>query len=78
MSTYAPSEGDFIAYSDNDIFIVWNGSATFNVYDCDGWEIDVFTNYNIDDDDYTQAQATAYDWADQYEQAMIEEMNENA
>jgi hypothetical protein len=76
MGTYAPSEGDFIAYSDNDIFIVWNGSATFNVYDCDGWEIDVFTNYNIDD--YEDAQGHAYDWADAYEQAMIEEMNENA
>ena len=70
---YLPSEGDFIAYSDNDIFIVWNGSATFNVYTLDDlYEIEVFTNHNINDDDYAHAQATAYDWADDYNQMMTE------
>lgn len=71
MSTYAPSEGDFVAYSDNDIFIVWNGSATFNVYTLDDlYEIDAFTNYKIDDHDH--AQGVAYDWADEYKQMMVE------
>ena len=71
MSTYAPSEGDFVAYSDNDIFIVWNGSATFNVYTLDDlYEIDCFTNFKVDD--YEMAQGTAYDWADEYNQMMTE------
>jgi len=74
---YLPSEGDFIAYSDNDIFIVWNGSATFNVYELDNLsEIDAFSNYNIDD--YEDAQGHAYDWADQYNEIMTEaEYNEH-
>lgn len=68
---YLPSEGDCIVYSDNEIFIVWNGSFTFNVYTLDDlYEIDVFTNYNIDG--FEEAQGTAYDWADNYNQVMTE------
>ena len=70
MSTYAPSEGDFIAYSDNDIFIVWNGRRTFSVYDCDGWSIDRFMHNDVED--YDDAQGLAYDWADEYEMMMTE------
>ncbi len=28
-----------------DVFVTWNGSATFNVYDSDGAVLDVFTVY---------------------------------
>ena len=40
--------GDVIAYAndDNTLVIVWNGSATFNVF-MDSTEVDVFTQYDV-------------------------------
>ena len=29
MSEYRHEENDYVAYSDNEMFIVWNGFATF-------------------------------------------------
>ena len=40
--------GDVIAYADDEsnMVVIWNGSATFNVY-ADGTESDVFTHYGV-------------------------------
>ena len=63
MSEYRPEENDYVAYSDNQVFIVWNGSATFTVFERIGSSsrlLDVITNYDIED--YEDAQGYAYDW----------------
>ena len=70
---YLPSEGDCIVYSDNDIFIVWNGSFTFNVYerlDSGNVELDAFTNYQLDG--MEEAKGTAQDWAEDYYHTLTE------
>ena len=63
MSEYRPEENDYVAYSDNEMFIVWNGSATFSIYERKGSGsklIDVITEYDIED--YEDAQGYAYGW----------------
>ena len=70
-SYYQPSQGDYIAFDDYQIFIVWSGSATFNVYDStDMLEFDVFTHYGATDRE--TAQSIAADWAEDYYTTMTE------
>ena len=66
MTTYQPQAGDYIAFSDYSIFIVWHGGVGFSVYDrTDMIEQDYFTNYN-----FTQtregAEDAANDWAEDF------------
>ena len=73
MTTYYPQEEDVIVFGDANIFIVWNSSATFNVYerlDTGNVEINVFTNYKIDD--LECAYGAAEDWATEYYQMLME------
>ena len=59
----ALTAGDVIAYADDlGLVIVWNGSATFNVWR-DGREVDVFTVYDIDD--IPAAVKTAAEWVNE-------------
>ena len=65
MSEYRPEVNDYVAYSDNEVFIVWNGSATFSIYERTGSSsklINVITEYDIED--YEDAQGYAYDWVE--------------
>ena len=71
MSEYRPEEDDYIAFSNDDLFIVWNGSATFTIYErirSSGKVLDVFTNYNVDGHD--EAQGVAYDWIKDYQRTI--------
>lgn len=73
MTTYYPQEEDVIVFGDANIFIVWNSSATFNVYErlvSGNVEIDAFTNYKIDDLDC--AYGAAQDWAEDYYHTLTE------
>lgn len=70
MTTYKPTQGDYIAYNDSEIFIVWNSSFTFNVYDSEGYEFDVFTDYRVDEE--ITPEGIAMQWAENYHEAMTE------
>lgn len=66
MSEYRPEEDDYIAYSDNQLFIVWNGSAHFTVFErkLDGSKLlSRFVDFNVEDHDH--AQEIAQEWIDE-------------
>ena len=63
MSEYRPEEDDYIAYSDDEVFIVWNGRTHFTVYERMGTssrQLDTFVHNDIEDHD--DAQGIADDW----------------
>ena len=73
MSEYRPEEDDYIAFSNDDLFIVWNGSAQFTIYErkkLGSETLDRFVNYDVED--YEHAQEIAYDWVDAYKEASKE------
>lgn len=53
------SEQGAVAFYYGDVTVVWNKSATFNVY-LFGKEVDVFTNYNVKSVD--EARDVIGDW----------------
>ena len=40
-------DGRVLVYRDADLVVLWNTSATFNVFTVAGLELDVFTHYGI-------------------------------
>jgi len=65
-------ESSTVAFEfENDIKIVWNESATFNVFN-DGKEVNVFTDYSCKT--MEQAKQSAEEWLD--EQLREEKINE--
>lgn len=70
MSEYHPEQDDYIAYSDHEMFIVWNGSAQFTIYErkkLGSETLDRFVNFDVEDHDH--AQEIAYDWVEEFQRS---------